>query len=175
LQVVATDHCAFSDDQKKMGINDFTKIPNGTGGLEDRMRVLWTMGVGSGRLTPEEFVAATSTNIARILNVFPTKGAIMPGADADIVIWDPRATSQIRAKEQISRAQYNVFEGFECIGGPKMTLSRGTIAWTNGDFRAEPGAGKYVPRPAFPAIAVADAAWRKKNAPRAVRRLEVVP
>jgi dihydropyrimidinase len=91
LQVVATDHCAFTTKQKELGLTDFTKIPNGTGGLEDRMPVLWTYGVDTGRLTMNEFVAATSTNIARILNLYPRKGAILSGSDADVTVWDPKA------------------------------------------------------------------------------------
>ena len=97
LQVVATDHCAFTTKQKELGRNDFTKIPNGTGGLEDRMPVLWTYGVGDGRLTPNEFVSVTSTNIARILNLYPRKGAILPGSDADLVVWDPKASQDDHA------------------------------------------------------------------------------
>ena len=175
LQVVATDHCAFSDKQKAFGRKDFTKIPNGTGGLEDRMAVLWTAGVGTGRLTPEEFVAVTSANIARILNVFPKKGVVAVGADADIVVWDPKASKTIRAKNQISRIEYNVFEGFECVGLPKITLSRGKIAWKDGDLRARAGDGNYVPRAAFPAVHVANSVWRETHAPKAVQRGEVTP
>ena len=89
LQVVATDHCAFTTEQKRFGVDDFTKIPNGTGGLEDRLPMLWTYGVATGRITMNEFVAVTSTNIAKILNIYPKKGAILEGADADIVVWDP--------------------------------------------------------------------------------------
>jgi dihydropyrimidinase len=89
LQVVATDHCAFTTEQKRYGVGDFTKIPNGTGGLEDRMPMLWTYGVSTGRLTMNEFVAVTSTNIAKILNCYPKKGAVLVGADADLVVWDP--------------------------------------------------------------------------------------
>jgi dihydropyrimidinase len=100
LHVVATDHCAFTTDQKRYGVGDFTKIPNGTGGLEDRMPVLWTYGVNTGRLTPNEFVAVTSTNIAKILNCYPKKGAILEGADADIVVWDPKRAKTISAKSQ---------------------------------------------------------------------------
>ena len=98
LQVVATDHCAFTTKQKRMGLGDFTKIPNGTGGLEDRMPVLWTYGVGTGRLTMNEFVSVTSTNIAKILNVYPKKGAIREGSDADIIIWDPSAEKTIKSE-----------------------------------------------------------------------------
>ncbi len=116
LQVVATDHCAFTTDQKRMGLGDFTQIPNGTGGLEDRLPVLWSRGVNTGRLTMNEFVAVTSTNIAKILNIYPKKGAILEGADADIVVWDPERTKTIRAATQQSAIDYNVFEGFELTG-----------------------------------------------------------
>ena len=128
LQVVATDHCAFTTKQKRIGVGDFTKIPNGTGGLEDRMPVLWTKGVNTGRLTMNEFVAVTSTNIAKILNIYPKKGAIVEGADADIVVWDPKRKKTITAKKQQSVIDYNVFEGFEVTGLPRFVLSRGELA-----------------------------------------------
>ncbi|MBL8572941.1 MAG: dihydropyrimidinase [Hyphomicrobiaceae bacterium] len=175
LQTVATDHCSFTNAQKRMGHGDFRKIPNGTGGLEDRMPVLWTAGVNTGRLTKEEFVAVTSANIARILNVYPQKGAIAVGSDADIVIWDPNATKVISAKKQISRIEYNVFEGYECTGAPRVTLSRGKVAWIDGDLRAERGDGKYVPRAPFPAHQVAYQTWKAFSAPQGVDRLEFVP
>ena len=117
--MVATDHCAFTTEQKRIGVGDFTKIPNGTGGLEDRMPVLWTHGVRTGRLTMNEFVAVTSTNIAKILNIYPRKGAIAPGADADLVIWDPKATKTISARTQQSAIDYNVFEGVSVTGLPR--------------------------------------------------------
>ena len=94
LSVVATDHCAFTTEQKRIGLEDFRKIPNGTGGLEDRMPLLWTAGVNTGRLTKEEFVAVTSSNIARILNIYPRKGAVAVGSDADIVVWDPHSRTR---------------------------------------------------------------------------------
>lgn len=175
LQVVATDHCAFTTEQKRIGCGDFTKIPNGTGGLEDRMPVLWTAGVNTGRITKEEFVAATSTNCARILNVYPRKGAVAVSSDADLVIWDPTATKTISVSKQISRIDYNVFEGLVCTGLPRATLSAGDIAWLDGDLRAEAGAGKYVPRDPFPAAHVANATWREHNAPRRVARADVTP
>ena len=136
LQVVATDHCAFTDEQKRMGRSDFRKIPNGTGGLEDRMPVLWTAGVNTGRLTREEFVAVTSANIARILNIYPRKGAVAVGSDADLVIFDPAATKTISAKNQISRIEYNVFEGRVCNGAPVATIANGKLAWRPGEMRA---------------------------------------
>jgi dihydropyrimidinase len=173
--VVATDHCAFTTAQKRLGRTDFTKIPNGTGGLEDRMAVLWTAGVNTGRLTREEFVAVTSVNSARILNVYPRKGAVAVGADADLVIWDPDATKTISAKTQVSRIDYNVFEGFACRGLARATLSRGRVVWLDGDLRATAGAGDYVARAPFPAVHVADATWRDLTAPRRVERAEVTP
>ncbi|MGD0335267.1 MAG: dihydropyrimidinase [Xanthobacteraceae bacterium] len=175
LQVVATDHCAFTTEQKRLGRSDFTKIPNGTGGLEDRLPVLWTAGVNTGRITKEEFVAVTSANIARILNVFPQKGAVAVGSDADLVIFDPTARKTISAKKQISRIDYNVFEGFRCTGLPRATLLRGEITWLDGDLRAAAGAGQYVARDPFPAVHVANATWRELTASRPVERAEVTP
>ena len=171
LQVVATDHCAFSDEQKRMGVGDFTRIPNGTGGLEDRMAVLWTRGVETGRLTPEEFVAVTSTNIARILNVYPRKGALVPGADADVVVWDPGISKTISAATQKSIIEYNVFEGIEVTAQPRYTLSRGEVVWAWGqNSEPRPGRGRLVPRPAFPSAARALTAWKALNTPRKVER-----
>ena len=175
LQVVATDHCAFSDAQKRTGFGDFTKIPNGTGGLEDRLNVLWTAGVRTGRLTAEEFVAATSANIARILNIFPRKGSISVGADADIVVFDPSATKTITAKKQMSRIEYNVFEGFACTGVAKITVSQGRVAFRDGDLRARAGDGRYIQRPAYPAVHVANAARFSATEPKAVNRGHVTP
>ena len=103
----------FSTEQKRMGLKGFPFIPNGTGGLEERLSVLWTRGVETGRLTPNEFVAATSTNIAKILNIYPQKGALVEGADADIVVWDPSLSKTVSATTQKSIIDYNVFEGFD--------------------------------------------------------------
>jgi dihydropyrimidinase len=173
--LVATDHCAFTTEQKQLGLGDFRKIPNGTGGLEDRMPLLWTAGVNTGRLTKGEFVAVTSSNIARILNIYPRKGRLAAGSDADIVVWDPTASKTFTAKSQLSRIDYNVFEGYACLGAPVVTLSRGNIAWANGDLRAEKGDGHYVERPPFSPVHVANSTWKQQSAQQAVRRAEVTP
>ncbi len=175
LSVVATDHCAFYLKQKQMGLKDFTKIPNGTGGLEDRLPVLWTAGVNTGRLTKEEFVAATSTNIARILNMYPRKGAVMAGSDADLMVWDPKATKKIAAAKQMSRIEYNVFEGYMCTGAPKTVISRGKIAWEQGDMRAKAGDGDFVARAPNAPVHQANAVWKGLTQPKGVQRIEVTP
>lgn len=171
LQVVATDHAAFTTEQKRMGRDNFTLIPNGTGGLEERLAVLWTEGVEKGRLTLNEFVAATSTNIARILNVYPKKGAMLPGADADIVVWDPNLSKTITATTQKSVLDYNVFEGFKVNAQARYTLSRGEVIWAWGkNSQPNPGRGKFVPRPAFPSAHEALSKWKALNSPRKIER-----
>ena len=158
-----------------MGLKNFTQIPNGTGGLEDRMPVLWNAGVNTGRLTKEEFVGATSANIARILHMYPKKGAVMAGSDADLVIWDPKATKRITAKKQVSRIEYNVFEGYECTGAPKTVISRGKVAWEQGDMRAKAGDGDFVAREPNAPVHVANAIWKGIKQPKPVKRVEVTP
>jgi dihydropyrimidinase len=153
-----------------MGRDDFRMIPNGTGGLEDRMPVLWTAGVRSGRLTENEFVAVISANAARILNIYPQKGVIMPGADADIVLWDPAATKTISAKTQVSRIEYNVFEGFALTGLPVRVFQRGRLVAENGQVRAERGQGRFVPRRPLPPYAQAMRIRKQATAPVAVER-----
>ncbi|HAT85648.1 dihydropyrimidinase [Cohaesibacter gelatinilyticus] len=170
LQVVATDHCAFTIEQKRFGIGDFTKIPNGTGGLEDRMPMLWTYGVRTGRLTMNEFVAVTSTNIAKILNMYPRKGAILEGADADLVVWDPNRSKTITSKSQQSVIEYNVFEGKEVVGLPRFTLTRGRVAIEESTIKTEPGVGEFIGRDAYPAVNKALSQWKEITAPRKVER-----
>ena len=170
LQVVATDHCAFTTKQKEIGLTDFTKIPNGTGGLEDRMPVLWTHGVGTGRLTMNEFVAVTSSNIAKILNLYPKKGAVLVGADADLVIWDPEATKTVSASTQVSVIDYNVFEGQKLKGLPRLTLSRGETVYENGKVTAKTGRGKFVARKPFPPESKALSTWKELTQPKKVAR-----
>ncbi len=171
LQVVATDHCAFTTEQKRMGMGDFTKIPNGTAGLEDRLSVLWTYGVEPGRITMEEFVAVTSTNIARILNLYPRKGAIMVGADADVCVWDPKAGKTISAATQKSIIDYNVFEGVKVSATARHTLSRGEVVWSVGaNAEPAPGRGRFVKREPFTPVSTSLAKWKELTAPRKVIR-----
>jgi dihydropyrimidinase len=170
LQVVATDHCAFTTEQKRAGIGNFAKIPNGTGGLEERMPLLWTFGVNTGRLTKEEFVAVTSTNSAKILNLYPRKGAVREGADADLVVWDPKRRKTISAKTQQSAIDYNVFEGFEVTGLPRFTLTRGEVAVTEDKVDAHQGHGEFIAREARNPVNRALSTWKEITAPRKVER-----
>jgi dihydropyrimidinase len=149
LQTTATDHCCFCAPQKAAGADDFTLIPNGTGGIEDRMSILWHHGVAQGRLTPQEFVQITSTNAAKIFNIHPRKGAIAPGADADLVVWDPAARRRISARTHHQNVDFNVFEGMEVQGVARHTIASGHLVFTEGDLRARRGAGRYIDRPCF--------------------------
>ncbi len=170
LQTTATDHCCFCADQKAAGKDDFTLIPNGTGGVEDRMAVLWTHGVNTGRMTPEEFVAVTSANTAKIFNIHPRKGTIQVGADADIVVWDPEATKTISKKTHHQKVDYNIFEGMEVKGLPSHTVCGGRLLYTNGELRTEQGTGTYVKRPAFQPMFSALEKAAKANMPTPVKR-----
>ncbi len=170
LQVVATDHCAFTTEQKRFGVGDFTKIPNGTGGLEDRMPLLWTYGVATGRLTMNEFVAVTSTNIAKILNCYPKKGAVLVGADADLVVWDPEKSKTITASAQQSAIDYNVFEGKQVKGLPRYTLTRGHVAIDDGEIKTVEGHGKFVAREPVTPVNKALSSWKEVSSPRKVER-----
>jgi dihydropyrimidinase len=149
LQTTATDHCCFCADQKAAGKDDFRLIPNGTGGVENRMEVLWHHGVNTGRLTMNEFVKVTSTNAAQIFNIYPQKGSISVGADADIVIWDPEATKTISTRTDHQNVDYNIFEGMEIKGCPSHTVSQGKVVYADGELNVERGAGRYVNRPPF--------------------------
>ena len=170
LQTTATDHCCFCADQKAMGKDDFRSIPNGTAGIENRMEVLWHHGVGTGRLTMNEFVAVTSTNAAQIFNVYPQKGSIAVGADADIVVWDPEATKTISAKTHHQKVDYNIFEGMEVKGCASHTISQGKVVWADGQLDVERGAGRYVDRPPFAPFYDALRIQAQRAEPTAVER-----
>jgi dihydropyrimidinase len=170
LQTTATDHCCFCADQKAAGKDDFRKIPNGTGGIENRMEVLWHHGVSTGRLTMNEFVAVTSTNAAQIFNVYPRKGSVSVGADADIVVWDPEASKTISARTHFQKVDYNIFEGMTVKGCASHTLSQGKIVYADGKLDAERGAGRYVHRPPFASYYQALQIQAQRNEPTPVRR-----
>lgn len=148
VNTVATDHAPFDfADQKPMGRDDFTKIPNGIPSLEDRVNLLWTHGVCRGRLTLQQFVAAGSTNAARIFGLWPRKGVIQPGADADIVVYDPAYRGTISAKTQTQNVDYNAFEGFPIEGRPAVVTVRGEVAVRDGRFCGTAGRGRFLARP----------------------------
>jgi dihydropyrimidinase len=170
LHTTATDHCTFCAAQKAAGKDDFSRIPNGCGGVEERMMVIWDAGVNSGRLTPSEFVAIASANAAKLFNIYPRKGCITPGADADLVLWDPTATRTLSVRTQKSLGDFNVFEGRTVTGVPTATISQGKVVFVDGDLRAARGAGRYVQRPAFSPHFDAMARWGKRHAPAAVSR-----
>ena len=174
LQTTATDHCCFCTPQKRAGVDDFRKIPNGTGGVEDRMSVLWHHGVRSGRLTPSEFVAVTSTNCAKIFNIHPKKGSLEVGADADIVVWDPDATRVISKDTHHQNIDFNIYEGMRVTGNAAITLSRGRIVYRDGELRTERGTGRYIDRPCFPEYWAAQSRRNAAAEPTAVRRAKPV-
>lgn len=170
LQTTATDHCCFCADQKAAGKDDFTKIPNGTGGVENRMEVLWNSGVNTGRLTMNEFVKVTSTNAAQIFNMYPRKGAIAVGSDADIVVWDPKGKKTISAKTHHQNVDYNIFEGMEVTGIPSHTISQGKLVYCHGKLTVECGAGNYIKRPPFAPYFEAIEKARQMDPPYSVDR-----
>ena len=149
LHTTATDHCTFCASQKAAGLDNFAKIPNGCGGVEERLAVIWDEGVNTGRLTPSEFVAVTSANTAKLFNLYPQKGCVAVGADADLVVWDPAGTKTLSAKTHFSKNDFNIFEGRTVRGIPSHTLSQGKLVFVQGDLRAERGVGRYIKRPAF--------------------------
>ena len=170
LQTTATDHCAFCSEQKAMGKDDFTRIPNGTSGVEERLSVIWEKGVNQGKLSPNEFVAVTSTNSAKLFNLYPRKGAIQVGSDADLVVWDPKASKTLSAATQMSNIEFNIFEGMQVTGLPSSTICNGKLAWHNGQLLAQAGDGQYVKRPPYASYYEALLKRNELNAPTAVAR-----
>jgi dihydropyrimidinase len=149
LQVVSTDHCPFCfEDQKILGQDDFTKIPNGGPGIENRLQLIYHYGVNAGKLSMNRFVEITSTTPARIFGMYPRKGEIAAGSDADIVIWDPKAPFTISAKTHHMRVDYSMFEGYEVQGNALTVISRGEVIVDGGQFYGKAGRGEYLRRQA---------------------------
>ena len=161
IKVVATDHCPFFYDGttpinyegqsvaipgKELGKDDFTKIPNGLPGVGDRMPILWTQGVGTGRITPNQFVAAHCTNPARIFGLYPKKGTLTPGADADIAIWDPNKELRYGVDVAQHRTDYNLYEGWQLKGFPVKVFLRGQLIVDGEKWLGKPGMGRFINR-----------------------------
>ncbi|MBA3543688.1 MAG: dihydropyrimidinase [Chthoniobacterales bacterium] len=147
VSTLATDHAPFDFATKKdMGRDDFTKIPNGIPSLEDRITLYYTHGVKGGRIDLHQFVATASTNTAKLFGLFPRKGTIQPGADADLVVYDPNYRGKISAKTHQMNLDYNSFEGFEIEGRPHIVTVRGQVAARDGKFVGEVGRGKFLAR-----------------------------
>jgi dihydropyrimidinase len=149
LQVVSTDHCPFCfADQKSLGKDDFTKIPNGGPGVENRLQLLYHHGVNLGRLSLNRFVELVATTPAKLFGLYPRKGTLAPGSDADIVIWDPQADHTISASTHHMRVDYSMFEGFKVKGNAKLVMSRGEVLVDNGKYSGRPGRGQFLKRAA---------------------------
>ena len=161
LQTIGTDHCPFFYDGttpivyegkevkiagKELGADDFTKIPNGLPGVQDRMPILWTYGVHAGKISVNQFVALTSTNPAKIFGLYPRKGALVPGADADIVIWDPEKHVKYGVAHSHQRTDYNLYEGWELVGYPEKVFLRGKLIVDEEKWLGKSGDGKFLKR-----------------------------
>ncbi len=161
IQTVGTDHCPFFFDGtkpivyegqpvkipgKELGRDDFTKIPNGLPGVQDRLPILWSYGVRAGKITPNQFVALNSTNPARIFGLYPRKGALLPGSDADIAIWDPEMRVRYGVKYSQQRTDYDLYEGWELVGYPERVFLRGQLIVDRGQWLGHSGEGKFLKR-----------------------------
>ncbi|MEN6522267.1 MAG: dihydropyrimidinase [Anaerolineaceae bacterium] len=164
LQVFSTDHCPFFFEGnkpimyegkpvmiagKELGKNDFTKIPNGLPGVGDRMPVLWTYGVGTGKITANQFVAMCCTNPAKIFGMYPQKGTLLPGSDADIAIWDPGKVVKYGKEKSKHRTDYNLYEGWNLEGYPEKVFLRGKLIVDGDTWSGKAGSGRFIHRKPF--------------------------
>ncbi len=150
LSAISTDHCAFLwDGQKTLGKDDFSKIPNGGPGLENRLQMIHEFGVRSGRISLNRMVELLATNPAKLFGLYPRKGTIAVGSDADLVIFDPEKTTTISAKTHHSKVDYSLYEGTQVTGTPELVLLRGHVLVENGELVATPGIGRFVARARF--------------------------
>jgi len=148
FDTVGTDHCPFNQkDQKEMGRGDFTKIPNGAAGVENRLQLLYTYGVCAGRIDLNRFVDLVATRPAKIFGLYPRKGSLVPGADADLVIYDPSGESTVSAATQHQRCDRNIYEGFSVKGRVAKTVVGGKVAFADGRLDVQRGAGRFIRRP----------------------------
>ncbi|XP_035904298.1 dihydropyrimidinase isoform X3 [Anopheles stephensi] len=152
LQTTGSDNCTFNRNQKELGLKDFSKIPNGVNGVEDRMSVVWEKGVQSGLIDPQRFVAITSTNAAKIFNLYPRKGRIAHGSDADLIIWDPKAVRTISASTHHQACDFNIFEGMKCHGVPEFVIVRGRVCVEYDLIRVAEGQGSFLETPVYPSF-----------------------
>jgi dihydropyrimidinase len=150
LSAISTDHCAFSfASQKSLGKDDFSKIPNGGPGIEDRLRMIHEFGVRTGRISLNRMVELLATNPAKLFGLYPRKGTIAVGSDADLVVFDPQKRFTISAKAQHSKVDYNLYEGTQVTGSPEVVLLRGHVLVENDELVASPGVGQFVARARF--------------------------
>ncbi|KHJ42146.1 dihydropyrimidinase [Trichuris suis] len=144
LDMVSSGHCAFNNEQRSKTASGFGKIPQGVTGVEERMMILWQKGVNTGMLDPMRFVAVSSSNAAKLFNLYPSKGRIAVDSDADLVVWDPFAEKILSAQNQWSKVDSSIYEGVKCIGMPVMTIAGGRIAFEEGQVKVPAGSGKYI-------------------------------
>jgi len=150
LQVVSTDHCPFCmKGQKELGTDSFAKIPNGMPGVETRLYLLWDGGVRAGRISMNRFVEITSTAPAKIFGLYPKKGTIAVGADADLVVWDPNKKHVLSQKTLHMRVDYSPYEGQEVTGAPSHVLSHGKVVIEDFKYKGKKGDGRFVKRSTF--------------------------